>query len=284
MKVSAVKESKFAGYKIIASDLDGTLLNNNSGLSPENVAAISALSEMGVYFVPSTGRTFSEIPVELKNNPDIRYYIHSNGAVVFDKLTKDRITNCVSNTDGQFVLDILDKFDCHKMLRYNGECFVDSEYQTNDLWDYYNLCEAHRVVIHNYALYPSEFEKFSRAADGVEVYSVFFKSLADKNKCKKMLLKNERLRVVGADEYNLEICSAFAGKGNALISLAEKLGAGIESTIAMGDSDNDCSIVEAAGLGLAVSNANDALKLVADEVICSNEEHALKFVMENYFS
>ena len=98
-----------------------------------------------------------------------------------------------------------------------------------------------------------------------------------------MLLENERLRVVGADEYNLEICSASAGKGNALASLAKELGVKIESTIAMGDSDNDCSIVEAAGLGLAVSNANDALKSVADEIICSNEEHSLEFVLGKYF-
>ena len=139
------------------------------------------------------------------------------------------------------------------------------------------------MVISNYGVIVSDFDKFSRAADGVEVYSIFFKSLDDKNRCKKMLLENERLRVVGADEYNLEICSASAGKGNALASLAKELGVEIESTIAMGDSDNDCSIVEAAGLGLAVSNANDALKSVADEIICSNEEHSLEFVLGKYF-
>lgn len=271
-------------YKIVASDLDGTLLNSRSKVSNENLLAISELTKKGVYFVPSTGRTFSEIPVELKNNPDIRYVIHSNGAVVFDKLTQKRIMNCISNADGRYILDVLASCDSHITIRQNGECFVDTAMQTKQLWDYYNLCEAHRVVVRDYAAHLPEFEKFSSSADNVEVFSAFFHSYDEKIACKKQLAQNTRFRVVEADEYNLEIINANAGKGNALYALADMLGVNYADTIAIGDSDNDNSIVQASGLGLAVSNATNSLKAVADEIISSNDEHAIDYVLARYFS
>ena len=72
-------------YKIVASDLDGTLLDNNSMLSEENKQAIAALDEKGIFFVPSTGRTFREVLPELKDNDHIRFVMHTNGAVIHDK-------------------------------------------------------------------------------------------------------------------------------------------------------------------------------------------------------
>lgn len=72
-------------FKIITSDLDGTLLNSRSEISSENLRAIHELSNRGIYFVPSTGRTVSELPAEIINDPAIRYIIHSNGAVLLDR-------------------------------------------------------------------------------------------------------------------------------------------------------------------------------------------------------
>ena len=59
--------------KIIASDLDGTLLNSNSEVSAENLEAIRKLAEKGVFFVPATGRSLSEIPKAIAYIPEIRY-------------------------------------------------------------------------------------------------------------------------------------------------------------------------------------------------------------------
>ena len=77
-------------YKLIASDLDGTLLNEQSRISRENLDAITALTEKGVYFVPSTGRTYTEIPEQITEHPSIRYFIYSNGSVIYDYLHPER--------------------------------------------------------------------------------------------------------------------------------------------------------------------------------------------------
>ena len=63
-------------YHIIASDLDGTLLNSAGVISPENLAAIHELTEKGSHFVPASGRGYSEMPQQIHDCPDIRYIIH----------------------------------------------------------------------------------------------------------------------------------------------------------------------------------------------------------------
>ena len=66
-------------YKMVACDLDGTLLNSEFHVSQENKNAIKELSEKGIHFVPCTGRTLSEMR-EVANIPEVRYIIYSSGA------------------------------------------------------------------------------------------------------------------------------------------------------------------------------------------------------------
>ena len=270
-------------YRIIASDLDGTLLNNKSEVSPENLEAIAQLTKMGVHFVPCSGRTLAEIPPVIRNNPSIRYFIYANGAVVWDRIENKHIFNCISNSTGREILDLLTNYEAHLTIRHNGQCIVDAAFQNDAAFDYYNVIEAHQDCVLNYAVLLDDFLSYAYEADNVEVFSVFFRNYEDKLTCKEQLEKNKDLRVVEASEYNLEIVSSTAGKGNALYSLADLLGIDRATTMSLGDSDNDSSITQAAGLGLAVADACNELKAVADEIICSNEEHAVAYVLAHYF-
>ena len=86
-------------YKIVASDLDGTLLNKEQIISEENLQAISEMPSLGVEFVPTTGRSMNEIDPLLISSPDIRYIITSNGAVVYDKnIGKTILTRYIQET------------------------------------------------------------------------------------------------------------------------------------------------------------------------------------------
>ena len=69
-------------YKILASDLDGTLLNTKGEISEGNLAAIKALHDAGILFVPTTGRAYNELPTVLKESPYVRYAICSSGVVI----------------------------------------------------------------------------------------------------------------------------------------------------------------------------------------------------------
>ena len=84
-------------YKIVASDLDGTLLNKEQIVSEENFCAIAQMKRLGVEFVPTTGRGLNEIAPSLINSPDINYIITSNGAMVFDTNTGKQTQTCLSS-------------------------------------------------------------------------------------------------------------------------------------------------------------------------------------------
>ena len=269
-------------YKIIASDLDGTLFNDSSDVSRQNLAAIKEIDEKGAYFVPSTGRTFSDIQKILTENENIRYFICSNGAFVYDKKTGESITNGISAELLSRMLEVLSRFDVHVTVRTGGVSVVDTKRCTEHDFEFYNICEAHVNVLREFSKTRDDFDAWLGTLESVEAVATFYRSVDDLLECKKQLEALGGLLVLRQYEYNLDICSSYTSKGDALLRLADKLCVDREETIAVGDSENDSAMVKAAGLGLAVSNALDSLKSVADEVICSNEEHAIDYIVKKY--
>lgn len=269
-------------YKLIASDLDGTLLKNNMSVSVQNKYAIKELIQLGVYFVPSSGRTLNEFPQEVLDNPHVRYIIHSIGAVVYDKQTKKRITMCMPHDLSMFVLDTLNEYDAMLNVRNEGNCYVDVECVKDEACDYYRVNAYFRRFIYETAIPVTDLIYFCRSMGEIEMISAFFHDDAQYEECKKRLEATGELIIACSGSQNMEIIHKKAGKGNALYCLAELLGIDKESTIGVGDSTNDSALIEAAGLGLAVGNACDELKEIADEVICSNEEHIMVHILENY--
>lgn len=237
---------------------------------------------MGVWFVPATGRTFSEIP-EISDIKTIRYFILSNGAVILDRETNYRSLECLSKELAKIVFDIVFSYDVHITVNQNCQCFVDANCQTDEIFDFHNVCHAHMQVVKEFAVYEENFKDKIYSMDDIEVVSVFFHDADEENECKKRLEEVGQLLVVNAFSHNLEIFSARAGKGGALRRFAKMLGVDINETIGIGDSPNDITMLDAAGLGLAVKNSGEELKKHADEIICTNDEHVVKFVLENWF-
>ncbi len=270
-------------YKIVCSDLDGTLLDENMNVSSENLDAIAQMDEKGVLFVPSSGRTLSEIPKALTDNPHIRYIIHSIGAVIYDNVKKRTVYRaCLPNPLIREIMDIIYSYDCYVTVRCDGDVYVDKNEQSHEKYEYYHVCAPHIEVVGTYGKLIDNFEETFRNADNVEVFSVFFRNLCELEECKKRLIEAGNLIVAHCWNSNLEISSVDAGKGNTLAKLAEITGVPVSRTIAVGDSGNDVTMLEAAGLGLAVKNASDDATAVCDEIICSNEEHIASYINEHY--
>lgn len=269
-------------YKLIAIDLDGTLLNDQNQVSDENLQAICELKKRGVFFVPCTGRTLAEIPSAVKDNPNIRYIIHSNGAVLLDKQTNNKINCCISNTTAKCIFDILSHLKGHVTIRHDGKCYTKAGTIDKKSMEFYNIIPAHEDVLLNYATYIENFEEWLANLDNIEVISVFFHSLAELATCRKALSKIEEIRVVSAAEFNLEILSKKAGKGAGLESLCELLNIDKNMVIGVGDSGNDLPMMQSAGIKVAVSNAVSVLKEVCDEIICSNNENVVDYILKNF--
>ena len=269
-------------YRIVASDLDGTLLNKEQTVSEENHYAISEMSRLGVEFIPTTGRAMNEIDPSLIKSPNIRYIITSNGAVVYDMSTKKPIlTRYVSKDDVRFVLETLRPYNVFIVVHEGGKTYFDKNKYNPEFLNKCGIDEYFGFIISQHAEALEDFESYLLSSDEMEMIALFFELNDGASACKQIFEDSGRLCVAHSNANYLEVYSSDAGKGRTLAAFADKLGIDISDVIAVGDSNNDSTMIEEAGLGLAVANACDTLKELADQTICDNSEHIAKYVLEN---
>ncbi len=269
--------------KLIACDLDWTLCNDAREITPANMAAIHKLRERGIEFVPATGRVFGEVPRELRESDDVRYYITSNGAVIYDKVTGERYVTGVGKDKLHAILDVLADYDNYIMLHAYGDSYIDEAKNNEEYYGHCHMDTGWIDYVREYDVLRSDFDAFSRTLDEMEMMCVFIAPTEKYAECRARLESIGGLRVTSSAAHNLEFFNENAGKGNALLTLAGMLGIDRDETAAVGDSLNDMTMVEASGTGIAVENACDALKAASDVVICSNNgdiiDHIVRYVL-----
>ena len=271
-------------YKIVASDLDGTLLNNEQAVSEENLCAISEMNRLGVEFVPTTGRAMNEIDLSLMNFPDIRYIIASDGAVVFDKsIEKPILTRYISKDAVRLILETVRPYNVFIVAHEGGKTYYDKNKYDTEFLSTCGVDAYNGHIIRQHAEAVENFESYLLSSDEVEMLALFLELDEEVRFCKQFFENSGMLCAMhpGTKNY-LELYSSDAGKGKTLAAFADMLGVDIADVIAVGDSNNDSTMIEKAGLGLAVANACDALKELADQTICGNSEHIAKYVLENF--
>ena len=269
-------------YKLIVSDLDGTLLNDKMQLTEENQAAIKKFKEMGIEFVASSGRTLHEIPISIRENPDIRYITYSNGTAIYDKQSgKDIVSNRISQKTANEVFDIIDEYDVFFSLHANGYSNIDKSRTSDGDFAYYQINDYYKTLLMRSVMLEKP-EKMARETDGLEAVVLFFHSDKELLECQNRLKKIKGITVTSSIGHNIELCSDRAGKGKALCELAKILNIPKEKIIAAGDNMNDTSMFSAAGLSLCTGNGNENAKKLATRVICTNNESVADYILTHY--
>ncbi len=268
-------------YQIISSDLDGTLLNLDMTVSPENKEAIRKLAEKEIQFVPNSGRAWDELPNEVKTDPNIRYCICSNGTVIYDKQTGQRYATYYPNALYRQVLKFLNRYDTFVTMHRSGHSYIDGNRVDPETWNHYRLNRYWLAMYRQASIFTDHFEELLVESDETESLVVFFHRDEELQECASVL-HDLGLKAVSTAANNLEIFYSQSGKGNAMLRLADLLGVAHSDTIAVGDTDNDAEMLKAAGLGLAMQNAWDSLKSVADQVLpVNNDQHVAAYILEH---
>ena len=269
-------------YKIISSDLDGTLLDSHGEVSDENLAAIQKMTEMGVFFIPSSGRTLGEIPACVRNIEGARYIICADGAVIYDAKAKKPIdTRTMKGESVRRALDIFYSYEALLTVRANGVLYVAADEQREEIYDSYRMPPSYQQAMLTLAAPISDFKDFCYGLDEIEMICTFFKYDGELADCRRRFLSDGAYGVAASEVTNIELFDKEAGKGNALWRLADILGIPREETIAVGDNVNDLDNLSHAGLALAMGNAVGEVKRVAHQTICHNDAHAMNYILEN---
>ena len=270
-------------YKLVCSDLDGTLLRRDMTVSEENKKAINEMAERGVAFVASSGRAHTGLAEDVINCEDIRYLISSNGAVIYDKTVKKNIlTNYMPSDVAERMFSVVTNYDVSVFAHCNGVMHVDDCLVRDRKYDYYNINSYYSGFIDETGTRVESTVDHAKKVGNLEMITVFFHSQAELDECVERILAMGDYKVVSSCAFNIEIFYKESGKGASLRALAELLQIPIEETIAVGDSTNDKPMLDVAGLALATENAFPELKECADAVICHYNDHVADYILKHY--
>lgn len=282
-------EQQTAGnIRIVALDLDGTLLDSQKRLSPRNRAALERAAARGVHIVPTTGRFFGMMPEAVRDLPFVRYAITINGAQVYDRVRDEAIVR--EEIPLETALGVMELLDSHDVIydcyRSNWGWMTESlqakaaDYATDE--HYLRMVREFRRPVPDLKAHLRE----TAAEGGVQKIMLFARRGGEESRTlgairDEMSARFPELRVTASTWNNLELNSAAAHKGNALRRFAEHLGLTLENCAAFGDGLNDLSMVKAAGLGVAMANAVPEVKAAAARVTLSNDEDGVAAVLED---
>ena len=281
--------SEDAGIRLIALDLDGTLLDSGKRLSAVNREALAAAAARGVEIVPTTGRFFGMMPACVRELPFVRYAITINGAQVYDRSTDSALVREEIPLDTALtVMKSLDDFDViYDCYRNNWGWMTQSfkdrsvEYATNEHY-VRMIAEFRRGVPALKAHLES-----TRSEGDVQKMMLFSRLDDSEARClqdvrKMMEDRFPQLKVTASTWNNLEINALTAHKGVALRRFAEVLGCTLENCMSFGDGLNDLTMVEAAGVGVAMANAAPEVLAAADYVADSNDEDGVATALRHF--
>lgn len=258
--------------KLVFVDMDGTFLDSEKAISPENASALDAAASLGVMFVPCTGRNLAGLPAELLRHPSVRYAVCANGAVVADVATGRTLREVTIEKD--LVLDL------YRRLRdrpITFDLFADGTVYTQreryPLIDRLKLSDATKEFVRGVrTVYDGSLEdQLARIGDVCRL-NVFYWRDEDRDAVCELVDSEPALRRASSLPCNIEITDRSAHKGAGLRWLCDHLGVSAGECIAFGDGDNDRTMLEAAGDGVAMGNATPEVKAVADHLTSSCDE------------
>ncbi len=265
-------------YKAIFCDFDGTLYREDHTISPTNKRAIKEFTKAGGKFVVSTGRLFSAIYPkleELQLDGDVIVY---QGGGIFDIKSKKQIF-------GKY----FDKDDTIAILKYVeslGEDYTPLVYLDDTPYcQEYN--EAVGIFIGICAVgYEVTHMPLSQFVEQSEYLPIKVVILADDEHCKKFVREGREkfphLAIMRSHQLVVEAITKGINKGEAIKWLCARYGIDVKDAIAMGDSENDIEMIKTAGLGIAVGNAMEPVKLSADFVADTNDNDAVAQVIYKF--
>lgn len=264
--------------KLVAIDLDGTLLNDHHEINQPVVECIKAARKAGVYVVLSTGRplsgTRSQLDVlELNHSDD--YIITYNGALVLNTKTWDIVAEHSLTRENYLEIDYLARLlNVHLHIADK-----QAMYTANRDISPYTILESYLVNMPLHYRTPEEIAENVLAVkmmmiDEPEVLEEAFKKIPAEY--------FEKYTIVRSTPFFLEVLNPKASKGLALKELSEHLGIRQSEVMAIGDAENDLSMIEFAGTGIAMGNASETVKAAADYTVATNLEDGVKEAFERW--
>ena len=265
--------SKYFMIKLIASDMDGTLLNHNHKIPKENVKLINFAKNQGIEFVVATGRAYYEALPALNEENINCDVISFNGGIVYDKNGNIISITPMLPKDLYYTIEILKSFDISYQLYTKNTIYTKSiETDINAYIDLirsngYNpdvehlRAEAQQKLDVGYITEVENIELYLNEKENPPIKIIAISNDISKlENAAKLLSENTSISVTSSGANNIEIMHKNATKGEALKEIAKIYGINLENAVAIGDNLNDQAMLDIVGYSVAMKNGNIKLK------------------------
>lgn len=264
-----LEDLKKSRIRLVFSDLDGTLLNNESHVSPKTGEAVASMLQKGHKLILTSGRPLNSI-LEVMENASLWYpgmlVIANNGSLIYDCDKKAALAEFrLSAADLRYITEEAAKMGiyCHA---YSDTHIIAN--RPSDELAFYTQ-KIHLPVTFTAdiaaALPEGSFKLMTIHLTDKAKLAAFREHIADY--CK------DRIQIVFSSDYYMEILPIQAGKGNAVRFVCEYFHVPFRHSYACGDAENDISMLKAAGIGIAMKNGDESVKQAADFVTLEDNNH-----------
>ncbi len=260
-------------YKLMAVDIDGTLLNEKSELTENTKKTILKAVEKGLIFTIATGRPIQGIEVLNKElNLDTPFITYNGAIVVLGKSKEVIYQKNLSRRDSMDVVHLAKKHNLTYMIWKDGNLFVP---EFNELVDKYkSISSVQPILIDNLDTLLENGVTKILWYDSAEKIAEYHSQIGQ---CLSASVNFHPSR-----PYFMEFVDVKASKAVALEQIGVHYGIKQSEMIAVGDGYNDLSMIEYAGLGVAMANSPDGVKQRADYITLSNEEDGVAHVIDKF--
>ena len=265
--------------RLIAADIDGTLLPTGWDRIPDRVlSALQQALDAGITVVPASGRLLSGVPPELLTLAGLRYVITCNGASITDQTTGECIYQ--KRIPEKYAADILRKLKNYDV--YSCIYLPDGAYNWSELHPGLYTTYLHRIPF--FRQNPRE-----DLADFVESHGAWAEKIfvavfdeAERDRVRRELGALPGIHITSSSSRNLEINHVDADKGLALSWLSRELEITPAEILAMGDNENDYTMLTFAGTAIVPANGTDVTRQIATAVVPDCERCGTAEYLENY--
>ena len=266
--------------KIFFTDLDGTLLNDDKKITPATMECLNRITDQGHILVLISGRPPLSV-IEMKETlhiPDQNlYYVAFNGGLTIEAKTGKIIDeHRLTMEQVRYLVNTCQNRGVH-IHSYNKDHII-AKAQTPELTFY-------QRNIHLPALFTDDIPgALTEPPCKCLIISLEGQSVLREIRDELLPMCQDQVQLVFSNEWLLEAFPATSGKGAAMAALARHLNIPLSHTLAAGDQDNDISMLQTAGIGIAMCNGSDGAKKAAGKVTaCDNNHDGLVPFLEKFF-
>ncbi len=287
-------------YKLVAIDLDGTMLNKYGIITEKTKKAISKAQEKGVEVMIASGRAITSVKRFSKEINSNKYFISGNGAITYDiKNNKILYENILSKTKALKIIKICEENSIYYNV-YTENGIIAKNLSYNTLYYYKdNLTKpdenrTHINIVENvYDYFEQREEKILKIMicdEHKTVFNSIVRKLKELSEIEVLEVSHMSRKIIkqGTDEIALEyfyteVSAKDVDKWNALEEIIGLMNISKEEVVTIGDNANDLKMITNAGLGVAMGESAPYVKQSADIIAPTNDEDGVAIILNKIF-